>query len=452
MTKKTLALLTGALISMAVNAAPADDVRSLMEAGKFTDAYQLGQKHADELGNPGFDFFYGIAALDGGNPGEGVLALERFLLSYPNNRSARFHLARGYYILGEDQRARTEFSALIEGANDAEKVGIVRFLDAIRARESRYVPTATFFAEFGLGHDSNINAGASTGSVVGLPGFTINPAGTSARESDTFMSFLAGIQGGRPIAPGLMLYGGLQGNGRWHGSRQNDIFDQTGGLAQGGITLIDGRNLYRAGVEYNQLAIDNQDYLRSASLVGEFGRQIDQFNRLGLHLQYSQLRYEDVSVFLDKQKTLPSNSGASNRDGNLALLSASWTHAFVHPWNPVASIFLSIGEESNTRDRGEFSRDIYGARTVLTLQPAEKLSISAAIAYEKSQYRDFFSGVSLYPKRHDDYTSFEIGATYAIDRTWSVRAEGTWVDQRSNVGLYDYGRNIVALKLRYDYK
>jgi hypothetical protein len=120
------------------------DIKGLMEQGQYGPAYQLGKQHPDLLGQPGFDFFFGIAALDGGSPGEGVLALERFLMVYPDNRSARFHLARGYYILGEDQRAHREFIDLLPDANVEEKGGIERFLNAIRARESRYAPTATF--------------------------------------------------------------------------------------------------------------------------------------------------------------------------------------------------------------------------------------------------------------------------------------------------------------------
>lgn len=451
MRKKLLALLIGGLSSLTVQATPTDDIRTLLEAGRFGDAYRLGSQNADELGNPEFDFFYGIAALDGGNPGEGVLALERCLLAFPDNRSARFHLARGYYILGEDQRARSEFSALIGKADPTERVGIERFLDAIRARESRYRPTFSFFTEVGMGYDSNVNVGASTGSVAGLPGFTVNPAGTSAREADSFVSFAAGAQGSHPIAPGMVLYGGLQGNSRWHGAKQNDIFDQYGGLAQGGITSIDGRNIYRAGIEYNQLAIDDQNYLQAASILGEWGRQLDQFNRLGLHLQYSQLRYEDIPVFLDKQKTLSFPSGASYRDSNLTLISLSWSHAFVHPWNPVTNIFVSFGEERNTRARSEFSRDMLGARAILNIQPSDAWRLSVALAYQNSQYRDFFSGVASYPKRQDHYTSLVIGATYVIDRNYSISAEATKADQHSNIGLYDYGRDIVAIKMRYDY-
>ena len=433
-------------------AAPADDIRNLLEAGKHAEAYQMGRQHSSEFGQPVFDFYYGIAALDGGSPGEGVLALERFLLAAPANRSARFHLARGYYILGEDQRARAEFSDLQQTAEGDEQLAIQRFLDAIRGREWRYMPSASAYAELGFGRDTNINAGANTGNVAGLPGFTVSSAGTSARQADNFSTLVVGAQGTLPLSPGLMLYGGLQGNGRWQASRQNDIFDQTGLLAQGGVTLITGRNLYRAGLEVNQLTLDNQNYLQVASLLGEWARQLDQFNRLALNLQYSQLRYDNIPIFLDKQKTQTSPSAADNRNGSLSLLSATWTHSFTSPWNPVLTLGLSYGEERNDRGYAEYARNIAGARASLSIQPAEKWSLSASLAYQNSRYRDYFAGNASYPKRNDDFTSLELGINYALSRQWALRAEAIRVDQQANIGLYDYTRNIVAIKLRYDYR
>ena len=38
---------------------------------------------------PLFDFYFSIAALNAGAPGEGTLALERYLLQFPKNRSAQ---------------------------------------------------------------------------------------------------------------------------------------------------------------------------------------------------------------------------------------------------------------------------------------------------------------------------------------------------------------------------
>ncbi|MBA2675576.1 hypothetical protein [Ramlibacter sp.] len=73
------------LLSMAMCAlaAPADDIKNLLLQGKDKQAYELGRSAPAQLGEPAFDFYFGIAALNTGAPGEGVLALERYLLQFP---------------------------------------------------------------------------------------------------------------------------------------------------------------------------------------------------------------------------------------------------------------------------------------------------------------------------------------------------------------------------------
>ena len=105
-----------ALLSLPVplHAAPADDIQALLAKGDAKAAYALAKKHPDQLGRPGFDFYFGIAAIDSGHAGEGVLALERYVITFPNNLEARLELARGYFVLGENQRAREEFSGVLK--------------------------------------------------------------------------------------------------------------------------------------------------------------------------------------------------------------------------------------------------------------------------------------------------------------------------------------------------
>ncbi|MEO6018268.1 MAG: hypothetical protein ABIP46_13515, partial [Polaromonas sp.] len=259
------------LYSTVASAAPADDVKALLEQGKDREAYEAGKATPDALGTPLFDFYFGIAALNAGVPGEGVLAIERYLLQYPDNRSAQFQLARGYFILGEDQRAHEEFSALAGTASGAELNNINQFLDAIRARESRYKPTSTAFAEFGVGYDTNINGGIKSGQVAGLPlGFVVAPGQSSEKQADTFTSASAGIQGTYPVAPGVALYGGAMLGARSHTKSTSDVFDQKSVALQGGVSLIQGRSLYRAGVDLTTLSVHNQKYLTLTSLVGEW--------------------------------------------------------------------------------------------------------------------------------------------------------------------------------------
>ena len=78
-----------AIIPFAAIAAIPDDVKTMLEQGKPKEAYELGKQHPELLGDPVFDFYYGVAAIDSGNAGEGVLALERYVINFPENASAR---------------------------------------------------------------------------------------------------------------------------------------------------------------------------------------------------------------------------------------------------------------------------------------------------------------------------------------------------------------------------
>ena len=327
-------------------AAPVDDVKSLLDQGKDREAYEAGKAQPDALGTPLFDFYFGIAALNAGVPGEGVLALERYLLQFPENRSAQFQLARGYFILGEDERAREEFTGLMAGTAVNDLANINQFLDAIRARESRYKPTSSAYIELGGGYDSNLNSGIASGQVAGLPqGFIVGPGQSSVRQADFFSTVAGGVQGVYPIAPGVSLYGGGQVLGRFYKVGNNDAFNQTLLGLQGGVSWLQGRNLYRLGLDATQLSVGNQAYLNLTTLVGEWQYQSDQFNRLGLSAQYADQAYKNIDTYLDLNKTTKVSSGADIRDSRLTNVTAFWTRNLVHPWNPELTLAMNVGDE-----------------------------------------------------------------------------------------------------------
>ena len=437
--------------STAVLAAPADDVKFLLEQGKDKEAYEAGQATPDALGTSLFDFYFGIAALNAGVPGEGVLALERYLLQFPDNRSALFQLARGYFILGEDDRSREEFTGLLSGVTGNDLTNINQFLDAIRARESRYKPTSSVYIELGGGYDSNLNSGIAAGQVAGLPqGFVVGPGQSSVRQADFFGTVAAGAQGVYPIAPGVSLYGGGQVSGRSYRQGNNDVFNQAILGLQGGVSWLQGRNLYRLGLDATQLSVGNQTYLNLNTLVGEWQYQSDQFNRFGLSAQYADQTYKNIDTYLDLNKTNKISSGADVRDSRLANVTAFWTRNLVHLWNPELTLALNVGDEKNRKQRPDLSRGLWGARVVATLQPIPKWSFSAGLSYQNSRYeREFATGLDV---RKDDYFALDLSATYILSRNWLIRSEFQRVEQQSTIGFFKYSRDSLAIKLRYDFK
>lgn len=435
-------------------AASGDEIRSLMEQNKPQDAYRLGRASPHMLGDPAFDFFYGIAAIDAGHAGEGVLALERYILSYPDNRDARFQLARGYFILGEDQRARDEFEALLPGSAGEQKVAVERHLDAIRARESRYQPTAKAYVEAGIGVDTNINAGLTNGVTPMIPGLgflpAVSPNSITARERDTFVTVSAGGQGTYPVSPGVSLYAAGGIDARRHLDSLNDVFDQHSLGANGGVSYLVEKNLFKAGASVSQSWVDNQNYVLSYGLNGEWNHQLDQFNRLTLGLQVARFDYEDMNVYLTKDKTggLVFSQG-THKNSDLVGISGAWTHALPVPFQPIVTVSASYGEDRNQRNRDDLSRDIYGARISFSMTPAERWGINAGLGYQENKHHAIFTTGSA--NRHDTSWSLDGSLSYFYTRDFSVRAEVQAMDQNSNIGLFQYRREALSVKARYDF-
>ena len=458
--KQTLLGFAASLATTAVFAAPADEIKSLLEQNNAAAAYEQGRAAPGELGNPLFDFYFGIAAIDSGHPGEGVLALERYILTFPNNADARFHLARGYFILGEDQRARDEFETLSTGASEKMKVAIDQYLTAIRSREARYQPTATYFLEAGLGWDSNLNAGLNSGSTVSIAGLG-NLAGTvqgnsiSAKEGDWFTSVSGGAQGTWPLEPGLSLFGSVGFDNRSFLDSQNDVFDQFSVAGNGGVALLKDKHLFKASVTALQMNIDNQSYLWLYGLNGEWNYQLDQFDRFTLAGQLAKFDFKDIDVYQFKDKSGGKiDSGASARDSYLYSISGIWTHAFSLPYQPVLTGTVNYAQEDNRHDfdaplRDIYSRDLYGARVGLTLRPDQRWGLSGAVGYHEAKHdKPFLPGSD---KRADDIWTGDVSVSYFYNKEWTIRGEYAFTDQRSNIGLYEYKRNIAAVKVRYDF-
>ncbi|HSB47978.1 MAG TPA: hypothetical protein VLD15_00525 [Burkholderiales bacterium] len=428
-----------ALYSMAVAgdllAAPSDDVKALLEKGEARAAYDLARKHPDQLGDPAFDYYFGVAAINAGHAGEGVLALERYLLNFPDNAQARLELARGYFVLGEDARAREEFEAVTRlKPPPAVQSGIDRYLDAIRARESRFRTTANLFLEIGVGYDSNINGGVGSANIV-LPAFglvTVTQGGVE--QSDTFTHLAGGGQVTYPVAPGWSLFGGLGVESKMnHGSFESQ-FDLLTLAANGGVTRLRENDLYRVGAYYASLDVDSEAFRDITGIAAEWQRQFDEFQSFSAALQYAELDYKgDNDV----------------RDSRLSQVALGYRRAFIGSWQPLVSVNLYFGQEENQRDRDDLSRNLYGFRVSVAGSPAPKWAASTGAFYQLSDYRD--PDPLLDVTRRDEYYGVDLTVSYALRRSLSLRGEFLVSRNASNIALFEYDRSLVALKLRYDY-
>jgi hypothetical protein len=417
-------------------AATADEVKALLDKGNAAAAYALGKNHPDQLGNPQFDFYFGVAAIDSGHAGEGVLALERYVINFPDNVNARLELARGYFVMGDDLRAREEFEAVLNTRPPAAVVAnIERFLDALRSRESTYRTTAGLFVEVGYGYDSNVNGGVGSANI-NLPVFGNVVIGQTGVKTRSNFSWLAiGGQISHPLSPGLALFAGGQIDGKFNSSGDARQFDQGNIAANGGISYFKDRNFYRLTASRAEVTVDYNRFRTVSSLSGEWLHQIDELQTISPFLQTAQFDYTGNNRV---------------RDAEFHAAGIGYRKAFIATWQPLLTLSINTGKEHNTEGRPDLGRELYGGRAALAITPIPKWALSVGGTYQKSRYSgpDALLGTT----RNDNYYAADAVASYAYTRDLSLRAELLLSKNSSNLELYTYRRDMLTFKIRYDLK
>jgi hypothetical protein len=111
---------------------------------------------------------------------------------------------------------------------------------------------------------------------------------------------------------------------------------------------------------------------------------------------------------------------------------------------------VSYGQEHNVRERPDLGRKFWGARAALAMTPAPRWGLSLGASYQDSRYDavDPLLGVV----RKDKYYGLDATLSYALTRNWSVRGEYQFLNNDSNLALYEFDRHIFAVKLRYEFK
>jgi len=429
-------LFGAALISFGwAHAQSPDELRRLLDQADARAAYELGRKAPARLGDPSFDLVFGIAAVNAGHPSEGVLALERVLLLDPRNERARLELARGYFMMGEDARAREEFTtALAAGPSAATARVIAEYLVALRERESRYKPTVMGYAELGGGWDSNPRAGVDNPSIT-LPVLgDVTVADNGLRVSDRTYQYGAGFRATAPMYGRTAAF--VAGQAEALRYREQDDFDQN--LYAGSLGVLGqwGRQSWRAGASRGYQTLDRLPYRRTHGLFVDWGFAPDERNALSAGVQAGKLSYEGANRV---------------RDSDFAALAIGWRHGFAIAGKPVVEGGVNIGRERNIfDDRQDLSRDIYGARLGIAASPFLDWSMNAAAQYQRSRYHE--PDAILQTTREDRYAAVDMGLAWNVTGGFSIRAEYTEAKNDSNLALYEYRRRTAILRGRYEFR
>jgi hypothetical protein len=420
------------LVPPAFAATPAQ-LRALIEQGNSEEAYRQARASPEQLGEPAFDFVLGVAAINVGKATEGVLALERFLLHFPDNDAARLELARGYFNLAEDARAKEEFEAVRSRRPAAPVAALIdEYLAAIRVREAKYSPTAMAFLVLGAGYDSNPRAGVDNPEIT-LPVFgqvTVADAGLAV-GSQTWESG-AGFRVTAPAGTATTAFAQATADVRRY--PDDPSVDQVVYAGSAGFAQRRGAWGGRVAASAGSQKLDGEMYRRVHGLALDGSWIPDERNAVSAGLQVGKFGYFGNNAV---------------RDSDFLTAAAGWRRFFPGAWRPDLEASANMGREKNRYDNHQdLSRDMRGARLAASVSPWRGWTLGANAVWLRSDYHE--PDPTLLTTREDRYLAGELTVEWRWADGLALRAEFLGARNQSNLDLYEYRRHAALLRVRYE--
>lgn len=435
-----LALLCSSLLwlPLAVRAAQnpeLENLNSLVAQNRFAEAYQLAGGMLDEYeGDPEFDFLYGMAALETGNPDEAVFAFERLVFLYPQQRRVKLELARAFFQTNNLAGARRLFNEVL-ATNPEENVrsNIQAFLDEIDARERTIAGSFNWYINTNVGNDTNINSATELG-VISTPigDVELNPNGQSIEDS--FFDIGGGVSYVKPLSKTSSV--NFSGSYNLHNNTDTNAFDI--GVLAGEVSYAHLVNDLRLsyGARAQKVELDGEGFQHSTSLITTMQRNSDNGWSQALTGAYTAVRYDDDN-----------NPSAGLRDVNQWLLSGVLGKTMGN-FNHTFSVYYGTEEERESAGKDN-AQDFYGVAFSEQFQfrPNHIPYVRVSLHYSENKAPHVFFG----EVRDDDTLSTSMGWIWRARRNMNVTTDITYTDTDSSLDLYSYDRLKVQTGIRYQF-
>lgn len=414
-----------------------EELRRLVEQGQPQAAYALAQQNLErDEGDPTFDFYYGMAAIDSGHLGEGVFALERVLMAQPSHHRARLELARGYFLLGDDERARREFETVLsQNPPPGVRATVNQHLTAITKRDPTVSTSLGGYVELGLGYDTNANS-APTDALIPTPIGLLPLPDSSLETGDAFGMLALGGNVQHPVAAGQALYGQVDTFARFYESEGE--FSHGSVSANGGYQWQMDQNRFRVGMQLQRFVLDGDTNRDLIGLGGEWRHAADDNTLFTTFVTSGRLHYPGQTI----------------RDSWLHIVGGGVVHAVRSPSTPVLFASAYVGHEDSIEDsdaaRAIAERNFGGVRVGAQTVLMPSLLMHGSLLAQHSRFGADYA--MFQTTRTDNYYAAELGLTQVWSENWSLRGVVSYSGNASNIDIFDYNRTQTQLVLRRDFR
>lgn len=412
----------------------------MSSGGDPAAAFALLSAEEDEwAGSPQFDYLLGLAAIDSGNFDHAVLALQRLLLQDPNSAAARIELGRAYYGLGDMALAQQEFEQL-QALNPpplAQQI-IADYLERIRAAETAYKPRTLGYIEFEAGYNNNANGATSIGKFLQ---FQLDD--TSRRTASGLYGIAAGGSAVIPLAPRWSMQTAVRAAVRVY--PEAETIDSRQVAVSNHLQWKRGRAGVRVGGIGYIVALGDEPNSRSYSLDTSAWRPLSTAWLLRASARFGVSKY---------------NAPVNVRDVSQRLYSLSFLRQSPSKRKMQFQVSLVGGDEvgltDNAANERPFGRDLYGGQIASSLFLTQTLRLFVSAGWLESIYEGPFlrdSGGSG-GRRDSQYTSSLALVLLELPKftNWSLRNEYRYVENNSDISLYEYNSFQVLLTARREFE
>ncbi len=404
--------------------------QNMLNSGQSLEALDLLQPHEEEYaGHKDYDYLYGLALLDTGDPADAVFAFQRALAVAPNFAGARLELARSYYDMGQMQRAHREFTILQSQAPPKNVIDVIeKYMAAIESRNLRNRRGWRGFLQLGIGDDSNANSATASESFLGF-----DLSANSRETSSSVVSTFGGATYDLPIsyASKLFFKGSIN-----HRSNNEASFTSTVNyeLVAGYNRLFSNHNELSTEVQVFTADVDGELNNRGFNLTAQYNFNLSNVNQLGAFARIGQV---DYATEFDA------------RDIDQSLLGASFAHVFAGR-SRVSLVSAALAGQDEADSTSPYSRDFTGLRVSLAYPVTHRFNLFTSLGSTESDYTGtaFFGGSD---SRSDTTSDLAIGGSWRASKTWLLRAVVSQVDNSSNIELFDYQRTQFMLTARSEF-
>ena len=398
---------------------------SLLAGSQSRSAYDLLKSHESELaGNTLFDYLFGVAALDSGFHSDAVFSLRRAIATAPDFSGARMELARAYFESNNLTLARALFVNLLnESPPPGVRSVIEDYIGAINVQLAGPKPRFTPYVEFMGGYDDNANSSTADGQFLG---FTLSPE--NLKTESPFAEVGAGFSWNDQSNPRFGWYTG----GRVSYRHNTDASFVDAGVINGlaGVNWQRGSFFGRAGAEAYWATRDGDPNSSYGGLDILLGQRLSAAWDISLGLRGGAVRHDDGIDVLDVDRLL---------------YVAGATYRFA----PLGSLGVEIigGTDSERQTGSPYGNSKGGGRIVLSMPVGQSAQLYLSSGSLTSDYDGLFFGA---PRKDTQVNSLlQIEFMNVFTDGLSLIPSVRYVNNDSDVSLYDYDRTEIGLLMRW---